>query len=64
MFQTLAHTVGLPPETWRVLAKAHERRNVAEYQGHLEHDERLLSELVAAAKRLRDVVEALPPANS
>lgn len=61
VFQTLAHTVGLPPETWRVLAKAHERRNVAEYQGHLEHDERLLSELVAAAKRLRDAVEALPP---
>lgn len=27
---------------------------------NLEHDERLLSELVTAAKRLRDAVEALP----
>jgi hypothetical protein len=64
VFQTLAHTLKLPPETWRVLAKAHERRNAAEYQGHLEHDERLLSELVAAAKRLRDTVEALPSGKS
>ena len=23
----LAHTTGLPPEVWRVLAKAHDRRN-------------------------------------
>lgn len=61
VFQTLVHTVGLPSETWRVLAKAHERRNLAEYQGHLEHDERLMAELVAAATRLRAVVEALPP---
>lgn len=38
-FQALAHTVGLPAEKWRVLAKAHERRNLAEYEGHLEHDD-------------------------
>lgn len=29
-FQTLPHTVGMSAETWRVLAKAHERRNLAE----------------------------------
>ncbi len=61
VFQTLHHTTGLPPETWRVLAKAHERRNLAEYEGHLEHDEKLLAELIAAAQRLRAVVEGLPP---
>lgn len=61
VFQTLAHTVGLPSETWRVLAKAHERRNLAEYQGHLEHDEQLMAELVGAAAHLRVIVEALPP---
>jgi hypothetical protein len=27
VFQTLPHTLGLPAEVWRVLAKAHERRN-------------------------------------
>jgi GTP cyclohydrolase III len=61
VFQTLVHTVGLPPETARVLAKAHERRNMAEYEGVLEADERLMSELVAAATRLRTAIEALPP---
>jgi hypothetical protein len=59
VFQALVHTVGLPAETVRVLAKAHERRNVAEYEGLLERDERLLAELVAAAVRLRESVEAL-----
>jgi len=34
-FQTLPHTAGVPPDVWRVLAKAHERRNLAEYEGHL-----------------------------
>jgi hypothetical protein len=54
--QTLPHTTGLPPEVWRVLAKAHERRNRAEYEGHLEHDERLLADLIDAAGKLRDVI--------
>jgi hypothetical protein len=61
VFQTLPHTAGLPPETWRVLAKAHERRNLAEYEGHLERDEQLLAELIATAARLRAVVDGLPP---
>lgn len=60
VFQALPHTAGLPPETWRVLAKAHERRNLAEYEGHLERDDHLLGELIDAAKRLRAIVEALP----
>ncbi len=60
-FQTLPHTTGLPPDVWRVLAKAHERRNLAEYEGHLERDERLLADLITAAKRLCDAVSALPP---
>lgn len=59
VFQALPHTAGLPPETWRVLAKAHERRNLAEYEGHLERDDQLLADVIAAATRLRAVVEAL-----
>lgn len=61
VFQTLPHTANLPPETWRVLAKAHERRNLAEYEGHLERDDLLLAELIAAAGRLRVIVEGLSP---
>lgn len=61
VFQALVHTVGLPGETVRVLAKAHERRNAAVYEGVVEQDERLMAELVGAAKRLRAAVDALPP---
>ena len=32
VFQTLAHTVGLAPEQWRVLDDAHRRRNAVEYE--------------------------------
>lgn len=56
-FQTLAETAGLEVGHWRVLAKAHERRNLAEYEGYLEPDERLLTDLLAA---IRALVEALP----
>ena len=61
VFQCLPHTAGLPPEVWRVLAKAHERRNLIEYEGGLEHDERLLNDVIAAATKLHAVIEAIPP---
>lgn len=60
VFQTLQLTAGLPPEAWRVLAKAHERRNLAEYEGILECDEKLVAELAATTARLRAIVEAFP----
>lgn len=60
-FQTLPHTAGVPPDVWRVLAKAHERRNLAEYEGHLERDDVLLADLLTAAQRLQETVSALPP---
>jgi hypothetical protein len=57
VFQTLQHTAGMPPEIWRVLAKAHERRNTAEYEGQLEHDEKLLAEVISAAGRVHGSVK-------
>lgn len=59
-FQTLPHTLGMPAEVWRILAKAHERRNLAEYEGDLEHDERLLADVLVAARRVLAAIEALP----
>lgn len=56
VFQALTHTARLSAEKWRVLAKAHERRNLAEYEGHLERDDRLLAELIAIAGDLRRIV--------
>ncbi len=58
VFQTLPHTVGLDATKWRVLAKAHERRNLAEYEGHLERDDRLLAEVIAISGELQGLVAA------
>lgn len=60
VFQTLPHTLGLPAAVWRVLAKAHEMRNVAEYEGHLEADAPMLRNLIEAAEAVRIAVMALP----
>jgi hypothetical protein len=61
VFQALTQTAGLSAEKWRVLAKAHERRNLAEYEGHLEHDDRLLAELIAIASEIQNIVGPLRP---
>ncbi len=59
VFQVLPHTLGVGAGVWRVLAKCHEKRNLAEYEGFLEIDERLLVDLIAAAKDLLSAVTHL-----
>lgn len=61
VFQALPHAVGLPPAVWRVLAKAHEARNQAEYEGHFEVDAMMLRNLISAAEEVEAAVTALPP---
>ncbi len=60
VFQAVPHTLGLPAAVWRVLAKAHELRNRAEYEGYFEADETLLRNLIEAAEAVRKAVVALP----
>jgi hypothetical protein len=50
VFQALPHTLGLSAPIWRVLAKGHASRNTAEYEGSLEIDERLLEDMIRAAR--------------
>jgi len=50
VFQVLPHTLGLGADVWRVLAKCHEVRNLGEYEGDLNIDERLFADLLAAAR--------------
>ncbi len=64
VFQALPHTLGLPTTAWRVLAKCHERRNLAEYEGVLDVDQRLLSDLMDAAHAILKAVRALPSLGS
>src|SRR6266508_4366280 len=59
VFQTLSHTLGLPPATWRVLAKGHESRNLAEYEGLLSVDERLVDDMIAAATTVLTALRAV-----
>lgn len=61
VFQCVPHTLGLGPEVWRVLTLCHDRRNLAEYEGHLEIDEQLVVDLLGAADRSQAQVEALGP---
>ncbi|MCH9048663.1 MAG: hypothetical protein IH836_06975 [Proteobacteria bacterium] len=59
VFQVLPHTLGLDSAVWRVLAKCHDQRNIAEYQGHLEVDEQLLKDLMTCAEEVYSAVTAL-----
>jgi hypothetical protein len=58
VFQTLPHTLGLGPGTWRVLAKGHEARNLAEYEGALDIDEGLVTDLLGAARSVQAALRA------
>ncbi len=61
VFQMLPHTLGLGPEVWRVLSKCHDLRNLGEYEGDLNIDERIATDLIAACRAVAAKVEALPP---
>lgn len=58
VFQVLPETAGLAAGHWRVLAKAHEKRNLAEYEGYLDLDERLLTDVLAATQALAGLLAA------
>jgi hypothetical protein len=59
VFQVLPHTLGLGPEVWRLLAKCHELRNVSEYEGDLNINQRLVDDLIAACRLVAERVEKL-----
>ncbi|WP_036127588.1 hypothetical protein [Marinobacter nitratireducens] len=60
VFQCLKHTLGLPPQKWRVLDQAHRKRNLAEYEGFIDVDESLLSSLIRVTDEINALVEAMP----
>lgn len=59
VFQALPFTLDVGPEVWRVLSKCHDKRNLAEYEGHCEMDVRLLNELITAAHILLNKLDQL-----
>ena len=61
VFRLLPHTLGLGPEVWRVLAKCHEIRNLGEYEGDLNIDDRIVTDLISACRAVAVKIETLPP---
>jgi hypothetical protein len=61
VFQTLVHTLGTDKADIQVFLKAHNERNLAEYEGRTEIDEGLLSDLIRRTKTLEEVVARLAP---
>jgi hypothetical protein len=59
VFQCLQHTVDLDPAQWRVLDQAHRKRNLAEYEGHLEIDRSLVEATIRVASEVQARVEDL-----
>lgn len=59
VFQALPHTLGLGPAVWGVLAKCHDVRNLGEYEGDLNVNERLVADLVAAVRAVAAKLDSL-----
>ncbi len=59
VFQCLQHTVGFTNAQWRVLDQCHQKRNIAEYEGHLEINDALLNELLNLTRLLYGKVSVL-----
>lgn len=59
VFQALAHTVGFPAAKWRVLDRCHNQRNLAEYEGNFDVDQKLIEELATVTAELETAVEAI-----
>ena len=60
VFQVLPLTLGVGPEVWRVLAKGHEIRNLGEYEGDLNIDERIVADMIAACRIVAAKLNELP----
>ena len=60
VFQALAHTVATSNADIQIFLRAHNERNLAEYEGRIDIDEELLADLIACTKRLEAAVAKLP----
>jgi len=59
VFQCLTHTLSWPTNRWRVLDAAHQKRNLAEYEGYLDIEESTVNELRGLVQGLITDVHAL-----
>jgi len=61
VFQTLTHTLGTDPADIQIFLRAHNERNLMEYQGRMDIDGPLLADLIRCTMVLQVRVSALRP---
>jgi hypothetical protein len=61
VFQTLVHTLDTDKPDLQIFLKAHNARNLAEYEGRMEIDEGFLVDLIRCTKKLETAVGKLDP---
>jgi hypothetical protein len=61
VFQTLVHTLGTGSADIQIFLRAHNERNLAEYEGRVDMDEKLLADLIRCTKNLERAVGKLTP---
>lgn len=59
VFQSLEHTLGFKPEQWLLLSQAHNKRNLAEYEGDLDVTVGFVEELIEHVDFLIAAVQGL-----
>ena len=60
VFQCLAHTTSLAPAKIRILSDAHNKRNLAAYEGEVDVTEGLVTSVIDATKDLLKICDNLP----
>ncbi|MDY7575995.1 hypothetical protein [Actimicrobium sp. CCI2.3] len=58
VFQCLEHTLGFKPAQWLLLSQAHNKRNLAEYEGDLDVTAGFVAELIEHVDTLIAAVQA------
>jgi hypothetical protein len=61
VFQTLVHTLGTDSAELQIFLRAHNERNLAEYEGRTEIDGQLLIDLILCTKKLDAALSKLKP---
>jgi hypothetical protein len=61
VFQTLVHTLDTDNAVIQIFLRAHNERNLAEYEGRVDIDSKLLADLIRCTKKLEAAVGRLTP---
>lgn len=61
VFQSIPLTTSLNNTVAKILTQCHNKRNIAEYEGHIEIEEQLVTELITTTEKLFEAVKSFSP---